>query len=120
MISGDDFSSAGARAKKYLTNKAIDQIARQPKSFRPVETDAGSNAANMFAGWSGNDFCLAVFNYSSTPADFTVDLNKIGWPSNAPAIARELWSGSATNVEKTLSIHLAAADAALYRFEKSR
>jgi alpha-galactosidase len=120
MISGDDFSSAGARAKKYLTNEAIDQIARQPKSFHPIESPDGNRSANMFAGWSGNDFCLAVFNYSSTPADFTVDLNKIGWPSNAPAIARELWSGSATNVEKTLSIHLAAADAALYRFEKSR
>ncbi|HEX3718515.1 MAG TPA: alpha-galactosidase [Verrucomicrobiae bacterium] len=120
MISGDDFSSEGERAKKFLTNEAVDQIARQRKSLHPVGAGTGSGAANVFAGWSGKDFCVAVFNYSSSPAAFSVDLRKAGWPGDGPVTARELWSASTTNVDKTLSVHLAPADAALYRLEKAR
>jgi alpha-galactosidase len=118
MIAGDDFSAGGERAKKYLTNEAIEQIARQPKFFRPVEGDAGTRAARLFAGRSGDDFCLAVFNYSLAPADFDVDLRRVGWDSDGPMIARELWTGAVTKAQKKLSVHLGPADAALYRFEK--
>lgn len=120
MISGDDFSAASERAKKYLTNEGIDQIARLPKFFRPVEGNAGTRAANLFAGWSGTYFCLAVFNYSQAPADFDIDLRRIGWDSDGPVIARELWTGTVTNALKNLSVHLGPADAALYRLEKLR
>lgn len=119
-ISGDDFSRDGAasgkeRAKKFLTNPGINAVARIPKSFRPVEGDTGSHAANLFTCRYQNHFYLAAFNYSDRKADLQVDFCRTGLKMGEPVEVEELWSGAVIQATNSMSIQLGPADAVLYK-----
>jgi alpha-galactosidase len=121
FICGDDFSHDGdalgkKRAEKFLTNPGIDTVARISKSFRPVEGDTGSRAANLFTCHDKNDFYLAVFNYSNTATNWNIDFSRIGFKTGGPVEAKELWSGTAIPATDSMTIQLAPADAAIYEF----
>jgi alpha-galactosidase len=121
LISGDDFSQNGnalgkERAKKFLANPGIDDVARITKSFQPVEGDTGNHAANLFICQDKNQFYLAVFNYSDQSADFNVDFNRIGLKTRGRVEGRELWRGAVIQATNSMTIKLAPADAALYKF----
>jgi alpha-galactosidase len=118
MLSGDDLSNGSDRAKKYLANDEINQLAAEPKSFAPVEGNSGTRAANVFAGKCGKTFCIAVFNYSSKPSDFDIDLRRAGWTESGAVTARELWTGATVKPKNNLHVHLASTDAALYRLDR--
>lgn len=121
FISGDDFSAGGSargkeRAKKFLTNADVDNVARIRKSFRPVEGDTGNHAANLFTFQDRNHFYLAAFNYSATNADWRVDFSRVGLQTRGPVAGKELWSGAPIAATRSLNLHLPGTDAALYRF----
>jgi alpha-galactosidase len=121
MISGDDLSDGGdaparQRAKQFLTNEAINGMARSKRSFRPVEGNSDDHAASLFM-WAGQDgFYLAAFNYSSMKTTTQIDLVRAGLPGNKPVQWQELWShnhGLATN---RLDISIDPADVLLLKF----
>ncbi|HWY29899.1 MAG TPA: hypothetical protein VNX46_04045, partial [Candidatus Acidoferrum sp.] len=121
MISGDDLSDGGdalarQRANQFLSNGAINGMARSKRSFRPVEGNSGGHAASLFT-WAGQDgFYLAVFNYSSTNTTTQIDLVRAGLPGNKLVQWQELWShkkGVATN---RLEISIDPADVLLLKF----
>jgi alpha-galactosidase len=123
FISGDDFSEAGSamgkqRAKQLLVNPAIDDVARGPKFFEPVEGDTGNQAGNLFAYQDKNRNCLylAVFNFSDTNRDFTIDPARVGLKAGGYKQFKELWSGSNEEVPQSLSIQVPPKDAVLYQF----
>ena len=125
FISGDDFSDGGSaigkeRAREFLNNPAINQVARSAKSFRPVEGDTGSRAVNLFGSRSQNDFYLAAFNYSDRSVELTVDLRRagMGMGMGTGLEATELWSGETSHATNPMTIRLSAADAALFKFSR--
>jgi alpha-galactosidase len=121
FISGDDFSTAGSamgkqRAEQLLTNAAIDDVARIHQSFEPVEGNTGDHAASLFFHQGTNCLYLAVFNFSNTDQDFTLDPERLGLKTGAFNHFQELWSGSNQSISNPLLIHLPSKDAALYKF----
>ena len=121
MISGDDLSDGGdvlarQRVNQFLTNSAINKMARSKSSFRPVEGNTDDHAASLFT-WAGQDgFYLAVFNYSSMETTTQIDLVRAGLPANKPVQWQELWShnhGIATN---RLDISIDPTDVSLLKF----
>lgn len=123
FISGDDFSDAGGavgkeRAKKFLTNQEIYNVARIRKSFEPVEGNTDNHAGNLFRYKYGNELYLAVFNFSKTNADFMIDPGRIGLKAGGSVGSKELWSGTVQTNSGTLSIHVAPEDAAIYQFHQ--
>ncbi len=123
FISGDDFSKGGSatgkeRAREFLNNAAIDQVARSVKSFRTVEGNTGSGAANVFSCRCQNDYYLAAFNYSTNSVDLTVDLRRAGIKPAAGLEATELWSGATSPAANPMTITLGPSDAALYKFSR--
>jgi alpha-galactosidase len=122
FISGDDFSAAGSaigkqRAKQFLVNPAIDELARiRQKSFEPVEGNTGDHAADVFSYQAKDGFYLAVFNYSDTNRDFTIDPARVGLNAGVYNHVKELWSGSNQAISNPLLIHLPPKDAAVYKF----
>jgi alpha-galactosidase len=121
FISGDDFSDKGGatgkeRAKEFLTNRAVDDVARIPKSFEPVEGNTDNHAANLFCYKNGDNLYLAVFNFSNTGKDFSIDPERIGLKTGGTVDSKELWSGTVQTNSGPLSIHVAPEDVGFYKF----
>lgn len=121
FISGDDFSDAGGatgkeRAKEFLTNQEICNVARIHKAFEPVEGNTDNHAGNLFCYKDGDSLYLAVFNFSNTGRDFTIAPERIGLRTGSTVNSKELWSGTVQTTSGLLSIHVAPEDAVLYKF----
>jgi alpha-galactosidase len=121
FISGDDFSDAGGvtgkeRAREFLTNQEICNVARIRKSFEPVEGNTDNHAGNLFSYKNGDNLYLAVFNFSNAGKDFTIDPQRIGLNPGDTVNSKELWSGTVQTNSGTLSIHVAPEDAVLFKF----
>jgi len=124
-LSGDDLSEAGSAAGKvrvqtYLTNKDINALAQGGKSFRPVEGDTGSSAANCFVRSNRNGFYLAALNYSNATNHVAFDFKRIGLSASQPYKFKELWGGEIINATNALTISLKPADAVVYKITRSK
>jgi Alpha galactosidase C-terminal beta sandwich domain len=103
-----------AAAQSFLTNPAMDDVARIGNTFTPVEGNTGSSAANMFVRQDGNTWCIAVFNYGSSSVNRTVDLNRAGLPPGN-YLASNLWDGTTLTVSGSFNVNLNAAQSKLFR-----
>jgi alpha-galactosidase len=119
FMTGDDFSDGGGgkeRARKYLTNPRIDELARAHKNFRPVEGNTGDRAANLFTWDDGCEFYLAAFNFSGTNAHWDLTADRLGLKALHPVEGMELWTGAAQRMTNRISLDIGAGDAVLLRF----
>jgi hypothetical protein len=118
MLDGDALTNAAniAVAATYLTNSAINAVARTAKTFVSVEGNSGSSAANIFTRQDGAVWELAVFNYSSSVTNITVNLNRAGLPAGY-YLATDLWSGATSSVSGTLTVALNAKQAKLFSLD---
>ncbi len=116
MLNGDDLTVAAgqAAAQKYLTNSAMDDVARVGQTFTPVEGYTGSSAVNTFVRQDDTTWCLAVFNYASNSVARTVDLNRAGLPPGN-YVMTNLWDGTTAMVAGSLNVNLNAKQAKLFR-----
>jgi len=116
MLNGDDLTmpDGQAAAQIYLTNAAMDNVARIGQSFMPVEGNTGSSAVNTFVRQDGATWCLAVFNYGSSSAIRNVDLNRVGLPPGNYRMTN-LWDGTASTVSGSVNVSLNAKQSKLFR-----
>ena len=116
FLNGDDLTTAAgqAAAQIFLTNPAMDDVARFGKTFTPVEGNTGSSAANMFVRQDGNTWSIAVFNYGSSSVNRTVDLSRAGLPPGN-YLATNLWDGTTLTVSGSFNVSLNAAQSKLFR-----
>lgn len=116
ITSGDDFSVAGAwkaKAQSLLQNNDVMNVARADVNFRPADGNTGYNAANIFSATHNDVTYLAVFNYSDAAVTNNVNLSRLGLGSGTYTV-KELYSGTTSTTQGTLSVQLPKADAALY------
>lgn len=123
LFDSDDLADpAGqARAERMLTNPRIDTLARLGSTFRPIEGDSGSRAADVFVRTDpkAHQTYVAVFNYSSTEsATKELTLARLGLNPAVAYDALDLWSEKTTRVKKTFSVHLAPAASTIFRFSR--
>jgi hypothetical protein len=107
-------SASIAVAQSYLTNAAIDAVARAGQTFAPVEGNTGSTAGNIFVRQDGITWCVAVFNYTSSFTNETVNLSRAGLPPGI-FVATNLWDGTVTTVSNSFNVSLSARQAKLFR-----
>ena len=107
-------SASIALAQTYLTNAAIDAVARTGQTFTPVEGNTGTSAANIFVRQDGITWCIAVFNYTSSATNETVNLSRAGLLPGTFA-ATNLWDGTVTTVSNSFNVSLNAKQAKLFR-----
>ncbi|HXU79027.1 MAG TPA: immunoglobulin domain-containing protein, partial [Methylomirabilota bacterium] len=116
FLNSDDLASAGGQnlARTCLTNANINEVARAGASFRPVEGNTGTNAAEVFVRPDGNTWYVAVFNYSALPASRSLNLARLGISGTFTAM--DLWSGALSGVSGTTwTVNLGARQAKLFR-----
>ena len=81
MMASDDVHDP--KAQEYMTalynNTDVLNVAKKGKVFRPLEGNTNANAADTFVLKDGDDYYLALFNYSATSsAERTIDLQRAG------------------------------------------
>ncbi len=123
FFTGDDFSTTGqwtAVAKKLYQNKELLKVIKNGKAFRPVEGNTGDKTTEMFTQWIGNDFYLAVFNYSNDTKEYNINRQRLGLSLNQKYHVENLLpNGLPVSPSQLSSISkLPANDAALYKFTK--
>jgi alpha-galactosidase len=122
-ILGDDFSDPGdnsgkERAKKYVTNNEINEIAKLGKSFRPLYGNMGNNASGVFFLNEKKCVYVALFNYSNQKKPYSVNVEEIGIQLNKEFICKELWSGKESKSRDTLKVEVPANDVKVFRIFK--
>jgi alpha-galactosidase len=115
-IAGDDFSEGGngeakGRAERYLSNPLINSIA-VGKSFRPLEGD-GENSENQFVRLDENGACYVYFNYTDTPVEIVVPLDRIGGNAGKQNEALDLWNNRKIDLKGRITV--AAKDVLVIR-----
>ena len=119
FITGDDFSTNGHwsfAAKTLYQNQDLLKIIKHGKAFEPLEGNTGTGATEMFTSRIGSNFYLAVFNYSSHPRKFSIDLKRLGLQAKRKYTVNEILRDH----KLVTSITVDAEDAALYRFTTGR
>jgi alpha-galactosidase len=117
LLDSDDLLDPRAqeRAKELLTNKAILDVARAGRSFRPVEGDAGTRAASVFTrSEPDGSLLVAVFNYNpGAESDVNVSLARLGLDSSKGYRATDLWLGNSREVRGSLEVKLKPAESTI-------
>ena len=112
MLDGDDLTATNG-AQPFLTNAAIDSVARVGQTFTTVEGDSGTAAENIFVRQNGTNWCIAVFNYTSSATNETVNLSRAGLPPGN-YIATNLWDGTTSIVTNSFNVSLNAKQSKLF------
>jgi len=116
FLNSDDLASATGQdlARTYLTNANINAVARAGVSFRPVEGNTGTNAAEIFVRQDESTWYVAVFNYTASTINKSVNLARLGLSGTYTAM--DLWSGTLSTVSgANWSVALGARQARLFR-----
>jgi autotransporter-associated beta strand protein len=116
FLNSDDLTSTTGQtlAINCLTNAAINAVARLGGTFRPVEGNTGTKAADLFVMQNGTDWYAAVFNYTAAATNKTLDFARAGIPG-AICSAQDLWSGAFIQANGSLSVNLAAQQSRLFK-----
>jgi len=120
LLLGDDFrkEEAAERARAWLGNTDILNVARMGKTFRPVESDFGKLSSDVFVLESPEEkgFFLAVFNFDAAQAaEKSISLKRAGLNANALYNVQDLWEGSQGETSGELIVSLEPAESKIFR-----
>jgi alpha-galactosidase len=115
FLDGDDLTESTGQglAQHYLTNDAINAVARIGKAFRPVNGNSGDHAPDLLSMTNGSTTYLAVFNFGSGSETQTVDLGRVGLDSSRKYAVTDVWSGDISSAKGTLNVPLASQEGRL-------
>jgi alpha-galactosidase len=117
LITGDDYSTFGpwsTTAKHLLQNKALLQVVKDGRSFRPVEATTNNKGVEMFIKTVGPKTYIALFNYSDNPRDYSLSLSRLGFTQDKKINATELFSGAHSAWSGNLQLTIPPSDAMIY------
>ncbi len=122
FLNGDDLTGKAGQnlAKKYLTNPAVNAVAKIGKPFVSVENNTGSNAGDTFVLQDGSTFYIAAFNYSSGSVSRALSLSRAGLDGSTKYDVTELWEGAKTTATGTLQSLINAKGVKLYKLTKAQ
>lgn len=120
---GDDLSGEGAkeakeRVRRLAPNEGICEMARQCRSFRPVEIGSGDRGADMFEYATDDALYVAIFNFADKSARKVLPMRRLNLPEARDYDVRELWSGDRATVRGSIDIEVPAKDVKVLRIEK--
>jgi alpha-galactosidase len=118
LITGDDYSKDGIwskRAKEWLQNKELLKIVENGVAFRPVEGNTGKLTTEVFEQKIGNNWYIAVLNYSNMPKNYALPLQRLG-VKNGNYKLQDVFTGQNSEVKNnSIILSLGAKDARLFK-----
>jgi hypothetical protein len=116
FLNSDDLASTAGQnlARTCLTNANINEVARAGVSFRPVEGNTGTNAAEIFVRQDRSTWYAAIFNYTTNNVLKSLNLARLGISGSYTAM--DLWNGTLSTVSgANWNVNLGARQAKLFR-----
>ncbi|WP_405174799.1 S-layer homology domain-containing protein [Paenibacillus sp. FSL H8-0261] len=118
LLGSDDVNDP--KAQEYMTalfnNKEVLELALKGKVFKPLEGNTNANAADTFVMKDGNDYYMAVFNYSANAAaDKAVNLGRAGLDAAESYTMQDLWTGEVSTISGTLALSLQPTESKLVK-----
>lgn len=112
---GDDMSKEGDsgvknRIRRNITNPEINRMARECKSFRPVELGNAEKAADTFSYTNGDCMYVAIFNFNNNSVQKNIPLRRLGLSEGSKYNAVELWSADRMDLYGSISMEIPAKD----------
>ncbi|NUU80284.1 S-layer homology domain-containing protein [Paenibacillus xylanilyticus] len=122
MMDSDDVNDP--KAQEYMTalynNMEVLNVALKGKAFKPLEGNTNANAADTFVLKDGEDYYLAIFNYSAANSTArTVDFERAGLNASQSYSLTDLWSGEVSSVSGSWSAALEPAESRLVKLTKN-
>lgn len=119
---GDDMSKEGDegvknRIKRNITNPEINRMARECRSFRPVELGRGDKAADTFCHIAGDHMYVAAFNFDEKSRAGTIPLRRLGLSEGSEYDFTELWSGDHSKAYGNLDFEIPAKDVKVFKIQ---
>lgn len=117
-ISGDDFTVNGqwsARVKKFFQDAELITLVKNGKAFRPLEGNTGTGASEVFTKKVGNNFYIAVVNYSKNNKVVFLSSQRLGIDVSKVIQVKELLQSNTIELKDGIKLMLNGADAALYK-----
>jgi hypothetical protein len=108
-------SNQQTMATSLLLNDRVNSLARKGRAFRAIEGNTGTGAADSFVLNDNGIYYLAVFNYSSSSTkNMSVNLARAGLNGSTNYNVTDIWSGSASTAQGTLSVSLSASQSKMF------
>jgi hypothetical protein len=101
-------------ATNLLCKNTINDIARKGKAFRAVDGNTGTSPSTAFVLSENGTNYLAVFNYTTSSKNVSVNLTRAGLSGTQNYTVTDLWTGSTTSATGTLSVTLASSQSKIY------
>ncbi|MWV47212.1 alpha-galactosidase [Paenibacillus sp. HJL G12] len=126
LLLGDDFrqEEAAWRAKEWLANPDILELARLGQTFVPVEGNRGKHASEAFLLTHPNDpdsVYLAVFNFDAdSPAQKSVAMERLGLDQAAFYQVYDLWEGMESEAGARVTVSLEPAESKILKLSRKR
>ena len=118
LITGDDYSKDGIwskRAKEWLQNKELLKIVENGVAFRPLEGNTGKLTTEVFEQKIGNNWYIAVLNYSNMPKNYALPLQRVG-VKNGNYKLQDVFTGQNSEVKNnSIILSLGSKDARLFK-----
>ena len=121
LLLGDDFRNEEAawRAKAWLSNQNIMDVARLGQTFRPIEGNFGDKGADAFVLIPADQDTvayLAVFNLDGKQsARKSLSLERAGLDPTQQYSVSDLWEGTNSEVVKELTVDLEPAESKIFK-----
>lgn len=121
---GDDMSKGGSddtkeRVIRNSGNRDINAMARNCKSFRPVEHGTGTSAADMFVNEDADYIYVAIFNFTDGTVSKTLPLRRIDLSEGRDYAATELWSHDPATLRSAIKTDIPPRDVKVFRIAKN-
>lgn len=118
LITGDDYSKEGIwskRAKEWLQNKELLKIVENGVAFRPLEGNTGKLTTEVFEQKIGNNWYIAILNYSNMPKNYALPLQRLG-VKNGDYKLQDVFTGQNSEVKNnSIILSLGSKDARLFK-----
>ena len=118
IINSNDLRKSGQKllVEEYLTDPEVMALARKCKTFKPIENNFRSYAADAFVLNDSGTYYLAVFNYKDSQSmTKSIDLARAGLSGSTSYEITDLWDGSTEYATGTWSVNLDGGESKLVK-----
>lgn len=118
LITGDDYSKDGIwskRAKEWLQNKELLKIVENGVAFRPLEGNTGKLTTEVFEQKIGNNWYIAILNYSNMPKNYALPLQRLGVKNGNYKLQDVFTSQNSEVKNNSIILSLGSKDARLFK-----
>lgn len=105
---------------KYLTNENLIAVDQDPLGLQATLVSRDSTFDVLTKSLGNGDRLLTVLNRGPETANISVSLERVGYPANTSAMAKDLWTGEKKVVHRKVETSVVSHGTAVFRISTSR